>query len=455
MLYLNSYHKLSMIRSFKRDYYEKKHRELVEKNKHARILVVLHLFYPDSWGEIEEYLRNLRVYKWDLLVTYPFELEDKLELERVKAFKSDVRFAKFPNKGYDIGPFIQALKTVELNDYDIVFKLQSKGVKRKLIYIYEQAFFGRDWFVNLFEGVLGAKVIHSVIDALLNENQTGAICAKNLIVHDPLYKEHLVKKGLEERNLSFINSYFFIAGTCFGIKSHLLKPYQRMNYSSDEFDMIPRSRGMSLAHLLERHFAINIIENGFSILGNDVCNTSRFLKRPIQSILYRWSSERLLETNYHIDDEYFYWKLDNLLVRYKKREVCLRDLKYPSDIHKRNIPISECAPYLYLMGDKKPYEEYSLYHRENGFPLMSENRFNSLIHSMEKNGYNDKNIIIVDDRNVIADGQHRACYLAYKNGLDYKVNVLQINRINKKELVKMITPEIIKKWYYLRKYGTY
>ena len=454
MLYLNHYHPHSLVRGWKRQYYQKKLCGLIQKNQQVKILVILHLFYPESWDEIKEYLKNLAPYHWDLVVTYPTEIESNLHLQRVLDFKNDAVFKSYPNKGYDIGPFLLAISEIDLNQYDVVFKLQSKGVKRKLIYLYNQAFIGRDWFVNLFEGILNPKNVHITINALSNK-KAGLICAKNLIVKDPIYKENIVKKGLSERGISINSSYDFVAGTCFAIKASLLKDYKKFGFLSEDFETIPRSRGMSLAHLMERYFCIPVLTQGYSIDGNDVCLLSRTLKKPLESLLHRWSSERLLETNYHIDDEYFYWKLDNLLVRFREKEVVLGDLKYPSDIKKKNIPLVECAPFQYLSGNTEDYSEYAKYHEDNGFPLMTSERYEKLISSLETNGYNNSNIILVDDRNVIADGQHRACYLAYKYGIDYKIKVLEIMRINKKGLVKMMVPKFIQRHYYLKKYGTY
>ena len=39
-----------------------RHSALIKKNKDRRILVVLHLFYPESWKEIREYLLNFSGY---------------------------------------------------------------------------------------------------------------------------------------------------------------------------------------------------------------------------------------------------------------------------------------------------------------------------------------------------------------------------------------------------------
>ncbi len=110
----------------------------------ARILVILHFFYPDLWPIIRTYLENLTPYDWDLVVTYPAELVPESELAAIRTFKPSVRLMPCRNAGFDVGPFFEALKDVDLGDHDIVFKLQTKGCGRLERFIYGQVFKGAD-----------------------------------------------------------------------------------------------------------------------------------------------------------------------------------------------------------------------------------------------------------------------------------------------------------------------
>ena len=42
-----------------------------KRNGRTRILAVCHIFYPEAAGEILEYLKSLRGYRWDLAATIP------------------------------------------------------------------------------------------------------------------------------------------------------------------------------------------------------------------------------------------------------------------------------------------------------------------------------------------------------------------------------------------------
>lgn len=448
-----SYYRHKLLRSFKRKTNASKYSALIEKNKDRKILVILHLFYPESWKELREYLLNFSGYNWDLCITYPDFIDQKLDREDILSINQRTIFMKSENKGYDIGPFLMAIKQLDLTSYDAVFKLQSKGVKRVFIYIYRQLFMGRDWFLNLYEGVVGANVIHSTIDRILNDSKIGMIGAKNLIVHDPIHKEHLIIRRLQESGVQVEKGYSFLAGTCFAIKPKCLEAFKALQVSIDDFVPVPSSRGMSLAHALERYMCILVEKNGYRIEGNEVLKLRRNVKHPIERLLFSISSERLHELPYEFDDEYFLWRLDNRFVRWKIRKIAVGDLKYQMGPGEKIIPLEETWPYRFLQGNRDAYEEYCRIHKEKGYPVMTPERFETLIQSISDQGFNSKHIILVNELGVIRDGQHRACCIAHKNGLEHQIDVLQIEDINKIWLIKRLIPKSLLRLYYKNKFN--
>lgn len=262
---------------------------------------------------------NLNSYKWDLVITYPKEKKATFPFQEINNFKENTRFYEVGNKGFDIGPFVIALKSVNLDNYDIVFKIQSKGVFRKLIFIYKQLFFNRDWFTNLYEGILGSKSVHQTINKIFNSSGNKLMSAKNLYVHDPIYKEHLANKKLAEYGLKLPNHYKFVAGTCFASSSQYLKKIQKLPFQISDFSTVPNTRGLSLAHALERFLtAVPIDEYD----GNEVNWIRRLIRRPLEKLFISLSSERLLK-HYFIDDEYMLFGLDNQLVYAKEKKLKL------------------------------------------------------------------------------------------------------------------------------------
>lgn len=427
---VNRYYKKGIRRGVARIAGQKKYQSLIRKNKDKRILVFLHLFYPESWKEIREYLRNFEGYNWDLCITYPGFLDEK---EGFQEIKEDIRrlnpgteFFCFENRGFDIGPFLTALRTRDTGGYDVVFKLQSKGTKRPWIYIYRQLFIGRDWFRILFEGVVGAGTIHTTIDAIANDPEVGMCAASNLIVHDPPHKENLVIRKMKEYGIIVKKGYYFVAGTCFAVKPQCLQPLIDFQASLEDFVPVPPSRGLSLGHILERYMTICVTQAGYKLRGNKVMRAEHAVRAPLEHIFDGLSSEHLYDLPYIYDDEFFFWALDHFMVSYKTKKIRLRDIRYRMGKEGEIIPLSQCVPYRYLQGDTAAYEEYCRIHAETGRPLMSVERYDELISSMKKQGFDEEHIIMVDENNIVKDGQHRACWLAWKYGLDYEVEVLQV-----------------------------
>ncbi|WP_423214572.1 rhamnan synthesis F family protein [Streptococcus equinus] len=432
-----------LIRKRNRKKEQKKNWNLIEKNKDARILVILHLFYAKSWKEIREYLENLSYYNFDLIITVTDGMVNDDILAQILSFKKDSIIIKCENKGFDLRPFLVALRSVDLDKYDIVIKLQSKSTKRAWLYIYDQLFMRRDWFLDLYDGILSPKVVHRNIDLLVNDKSVGMVAADNLIVNDPWHKTEMVRRIAESKNLYVPDDYKFVAGTCFAMKSKCLENIQKYPWTDTDFETVPNTRGMSFAHFFERYICTQV-ENvwNMKIVGARVrVFRHRVLSIP-SKILYRYSSNRLFEEDIKFDPEFFYWILDNKLIKWKYDDIPFKKIIYSSGNIRR--PFIENEPYQYLKGNVEAYKEYCDYHVKNGLPIMSVERFENLKKSIDKNGYDERHVIIVNNNNELMDGQHRAACLCYKLGENALVKVLKIRFIGKrgiKDSIKTFIPQ--------------
>lgn len=402
--------------------------DAVRKNKNARVLVILHLFYMSSWKEIKEYLHNLDVYNYRLIVTYTSDIIDNKVLGDIKRYKPEAVLREYPNLGYDVGSFTDVLTDIDTADYDIIFKLQSKGVKRPQIFIYGQYFKKRDWFLNLYEGCIGAFTVHKTIDKLMNDNSIGLVGAKNLVVADPVHKQNMVKAFMKEQGINIPQKYLYVAGTCFAARSVLMQPIKEMDLKIHNYRFAGRS--FSLAHKMERLICLVVLNAGCDFYGNNVLVLRRFFRKlaPGYHRRKKYIGIRLLsDKRFILDDEFVYFNLEHRLVKkYEIVQLPLKDIKrsWMGEI----TPLTESMPYKYLQTkDSAIYDEYCRLNKEfYNLDIMSKERFNSLIKSIEENGFESQNIIVVNGDNIIADGQHRCCYMLYKYGEDYKVPCLKI-----------------------------
>ena len=395
-------------------------RDVINKNYDVKILAVLHLFYPKSWPLIKMYLDNLSPYRnTHFIVTYiPGTLPDKL-LRKIEKFAPRVTLLPCPNKGFDVGPFAEALQTVDLNDYDVVFKLQSKGIKRWKIFIYGQIFKRTDWFFNLWEGVLGGRTVHLAIDALMNKGYKLA-AAENLIVSDPVHKRNFVRTFCRERNIPFVEGYRYVAGSMFAVRVDALKPFKALWLGCDDFPETARGT-FSAAHSLERWmcFAANDGLFGVPTAHNEY-------KKQVQTMQAKSALRLQDDPRIKIDDDFFYRRLETRpinrydIVRLKLRDI--RRIRYDGRI----VMLEECEPYRYLVGEKDLYHEYCETNRiESGFE-MSQERFDALVSSMTQ-AYDARYLPVVSGNNILMDGQHRCCFLLYKYGPDHEIDVLKIS----------------------------
>ena len=100
----------------------------------------------------------------------------------------------------------------------------------------------------------------------------------------------------------------------------------------------------------------------------------------------------------------------------------------------KDYPLTECSPYKFLQTrDERIYQKYIQKHIEKG--IVSENciwspdSFLQLEKEILKNGYDPtSSIIVVDQNNIIIDGQHRSIILLYHHGGDYEIPVVRVSQ---------------------------
>ena len=399
-------------------------RRSIKRNRDARILVVLHLFYMDAWPSIKRYLENLSPYRYDLVVTYITGHYDPAVLDKVREFKTDVKFAEYENKGYDIGGFIDILSKIDLRDYDIVYKLHSKGIGRDFIYIYDQVFKKADWFLNLFDGILGEINVHRAVNRLMNKPEVGLVASANLIVEDPPHKKAFTRSRAAELQIPIQENYHYVAGSCFAIQAPLLSCIQDLHLSIDSFESTKRGF-FSIAHALERIVCACTEPQGKRLSGIPVQHPRYCLERRYNRSI---SAIRLLEDDrFTVDYDYFYKALEMYPVfSYEIKSIRLGDLRRYWE--GKYYSLRDCSPFAYISGDKERYGQYAAENAKSSDFEMSPERFDGLIKSLEERGFDPKQLpLVCDVDNTIWDGLHRSCWLLAQYGEDHEIPVVYLH----------------------------
>ena len=396
---------------------------LHKNNFNSRILVVLHLFYMESWERIKHYLDNLQEYNYDLIITCTNGFYDDKTLNEISKYKNNTQFYFYDNIGFDIGPFVDVLNKINLDEYDVVYKIHSKGIHRRYIHIYHQIFKNDDWFKNLFDGILGLFSVHETIDKILNNNSVAFVAAQNLIIQDPKHKQKFVADIAKQINISIEDNYYFVAGSCWATSSENLKALKALNLTIKDFSTSERNT-FSFAHAMERISNIIMCANNKKPYG---INTyyNKYLDELEEKEKY--NSLRLLDDDsFKIDYDFFYKCLECCLIYdYRIDFVKLKDIK--REWLGKYYSLDELSPYKYLEGGGiDRYQNYCKVNKElHGFD-MSKERFDNLIHSIEDKSFDSMYLPILNQDNVIIDGQHRLCYYLKNYGEEYPVKVLKL-----------------------------
>lgn len=400
---------------------------LKNKDCNVRIAIILHLFYMQSWYEIYSLISRLNRFNAKFYITYISEYSNQQILNAIKKALPDVELVPYENKGYDVGPFIDLIRNIDLEEYDIVYKIHSKGVSRPLIYIYKQLFKYRDWFENLYHGLFTPTAINKCISLLTGSENIGLVAANNLIVEDPEHKKWFTKRAASKLGISLPEPYFFVAGSCFAIRSKLLRPIQNLKLSINDFEQTVRGE-FSLAHAMERLVCAEVLSQGYDMYGIEV--KYPLYKKELQYYQSTDAIQILQNQNFLVDYDFFYKVLE--MQRIKRFEVVTLELK---DIRRKwhdgkLYKLSECSPYLYLQtGDEDMYNKYceknmKLSHGTQFSTTLD--RYKQLITSV-RSGYNEKYIPIVNQQNILMDGQHRCCILMHLYGEKHRIKVLKLH----------------------------
>jgi ADP-heptose:LPS heptosyltransferase/SAM-dependent methyltransferase len=145
-------------------------------------------------------------------------------------------------------------------------------------------------------------------------------------------------------------------------------------------------------------------------------------------------------------DERFYNKhwAKRYYIDYELRSVKLGDIKVL--LYGDIIPLKETAAFKYIedpIKNRQVYENYLIKHGEiDATTPRPIERYIELQKSIEDNGYNPRNIIILTKDNLLADGQHRACILMHKYGSEYVVTVLTVRLVHKIDIQKALAQKV-------------
>ena len=230
-----------------------------------KILAVhLHIYYTEQLPNILKYLKSLEGVDYDLFVTM-VKAAEGVE-EQIKSFNNKAKIWVVENRGYDIGPFIDFIHKINLDDYKYILKLHTKSTRsNNYTLLNNNRLDNALWGKILWDSMLSSSSqIKNNIKVLDNNKTIGMIgsayCHTNSYIDYqkllPQINEQLVKIGY-----SSIKQLSFIAGSMFICRAKLLQPLTK--FKLDDFASTDgKIKEGTLAHVMERIFgAIVTLQN--------------------------------------------------------------------------------------------------------------------------------------------------------------------------------------------------
>lgn len=223
-----------------------------------KLAVHLHLHYFEQLPEILKYLQALNGVEYDLFVT--MTQEDKDIAAQILTEHPCAQIWVVENRGYDIGPFIEFLHRIDLNEYEYVLKLHTKG-KKSGNYTHlngfrmDNALWGRILWESLLASSARLKGNLNILDTRKDAEMLGSKYCVTSATQDYDKLLSKVNAALQKMGLKEVQRLSFVAGAMFIVRTAALKPL--LTYQLTDFDLTDgRVKEGTLAHIMERIFGV-------------------------------------------------------------------------------------------------------------------------------------------------------------------------------------------------------
>lgn len=229
------------------------------------LAVVVHVFYPNIFDEIIQLLSQVHKTKISLYVTGPEPILEKYHLLVAGKFSS-VKFFPSQNRGRDILPFLKVLPVVFEDGHKLVLKLHTKGsnhLNRKV-----------HWRDDLFSKLIGVGQIDWAVNILSENSHVGMIGPSlNILPMHNYYGSNAEIVNALSRQMGVLDNQLhdlnFVAGSMFFVKKEALLPILKLGLSDQNFEEENGQKDGTLAHAIERLYAVGLIKAGLQLADSD------------------------------------------------------------------------------------------------------------------------------------------------------------------------------------------
>jgi hypothetical protein len=258
----------NVLRSY---YFDAEQRTIIASNNAAfvpssKIAIVLHCYYEDLIPAVfDQFLSHTR--GADLFVTVRNDVSSAA-LREIQTRCPNVYFFCNENRGRDIRPFLRALQPLESFGYKIVCKIHTKKTPNS------KRGFGDAWRQRMMQSLLGSPDSVTKISSIFSDEPGIGILVPEGSVMD------LSDVPVHVRNTYWLDYFFkrigrsdlignyllkFPAGSMFWCRISALSGLDQLALEGDRFEDELGQVDGTLAHAIERLFALFAQEKGFSM----------------------------------------------------------------------------------------------------------------------------------------------------------------------------------------------
>jgi lipopolysaccharide biosynthesis protein len=228
------------------------------------IAIVIHAFYYEIFLEILDYLHLNRNKNFKLYVTSPQELSGKI-ISSLKINGHKFSYLPVGNRGRDILPFLKIIAETFNDGHQLILKIHTKKSDHRQT--------GDLWRKDIFKKLLTEKAMQKAISTFNLDKSIGLMGAAGHIVPMSLYYganaktlERLSQRmGVAFPQLAGMN---FAAGSMFYARKQALLPLLSLGLNSGDFEDEQAQNDGTLAHAIERVFAVSAFAAGLKLVDN-------------------------------------------------------------------------------------------------------------------------------------------------------------------------------------------
>lgn len=212
----------------------------------GKLAIVVHAFYPELLQEIAVNLRDLEI-PHQIFVTAPSDKE--VEVKRiVEQELPAAAVLLFENRGRDVGPFLEVLRSLDLDEFTHILKLHTKRSKHIAT--------GDTWREELLSAFTLER-LRTSLKVLADNPHIGILGPSGHLLSMSAFlnrNEKTVRKLAKRMGISEIypENDSFVAGTMFFARSTALLPIINLGIGLSDFEKEEGQINGTLAHAIER-----------------------------------------------------------------------------------------------------------------------------------------------------------------------------------------------------------